>query len=501
MPLYMYVGKMRQGKSYCAVSKIDEITKENSDNLEFNRKIFQEHLNFFTDRGESDLLESFMKLLDCEQYPEYHEELKVPFNEFLSKYNEENKLKLTLLKPVRQIYTDINGVIEIGKIKNVLPAPDDWRITPKGSIIFYDEFQIHRPAFKFDGNKLSKDQMIIDISTIGHSDKDLYLITQDAENLNFSLRKLIDKMYFVKRPPQNIQACSVYTFDCFLKNPKAAAESTRKPYKYISWEIVRYNNYIYSLYKSASSHDSVKRKLPLKLFIWAFIIIAVISGVIYGLTHSPIFAYVGQAIKMMSHSNLNSISDMTKSNTTVPQPHKTSTTTTTSTTNSSVQHINLDTECRKSENLNKKECVDWYNDLTKNKDSVQSASYNSSSQTVSYDPSDPYNDKDIKSKLQYTVTSQPKFSGCMKTSSGYRAYTEQGTYLKTSKSVCNRLMHDSSDRPYDYFRQTVQGNQSSLQAQSDTLDKKKTDKDQTENPTRVYNIPETNDTFNNPKGI
>lgn len=53
--------------------------------------------------------------------------------------------------------------------------------------------------------------------------------------------------------------------------------------------------------------------------------------------------------------------------------------------------------------------------------------------------------------VKYSVVNQPKFSGCMKFGKEYRAYTEQGTYLKTDQSVCERLMKSGGDRPYDYF--------------------------------------------------
>lgn len=445
MPLFMYVGKMRQGKSYCAVKKIDELQKENKKNLDSNREVFISHLNYFKDRGLEDDLQPFIQLLDCEQFPEYHESLKVPYDQFIDKYNKDNDAKLEKLKPVRQIYTDINGTIENGLIPNLLPAPDDWRLTPKGSIIFYDEFQIHRPAFKFAGNVLSKDQMIIDISTIGHVDKDLYLITQDAENLNFSLRKLIDKMYFVKRPPQNINACSIYTFDCFLKNPKAAAESKRDPKKYIHWEVVRYNNYIYSLYKSASSHDSIKKKIPLAFYLRIFLILCIFGAVCYGLFASPFIGFFMQAIKTMTNTNISSVSDLTKNGVVpTPSPEKNNDKNSTSSTNT-VSDLNV--ECRKAQNLEKPECIKWFDELTKSGSSAQFVNPDGS-KNVQYDPSNPYDTK-IQESFQYEVTTKPVFSGCTKMNGKYQAWTQQGTKLDVSESDCKKLM--AGDRPFNYF--------------------------------------------------
>lgn len=442
----MYVGKMRQGKSYCAVRKIDELTKENAKNLESNREVFISQMKYFEDRDQVNLIEPFMKLLDCDQFPEYHEELKVPYDEFIKKYNEENKTKLETLKPVRQIYSDINGTIENGKIPNLLKSPDDWRTTPKGSIIFYDEFQIHRPAYKFNGNVLSKDQMIIDISTIGHSDKDLYLITQDAENLNFSLRKLIDKMYFVKRPPQNIAACSIYTFDCFLKNPKAAAESKRDPKKYVGWQVVKYNTYIYSLYKSASSHDSIKKHIPIGFFIKAALIISLIAAVGYGIFASPFLGFLISAIKTMTSTNISSVSDLTEKKV-VPTPETSKSAKPTDAIPN--QAMDLNVECRKGANVEKPECVKWFDDLSSGKGSALSSDQN---YQISYNPNQPFDQDHIQKTVAYEVTSKPVFSGCIKKNGRYIAYTQQGTILsEVSQADCKRLV-ENGDRPFDYFR-------------------------------------------------
>jgi hypothetical protein len=449
MPLFMYVGKMRQGKSYCAVRKIDEITKENSKNLQSNREVFISQMKYFEDREQLNLIEPFMKLLDCDQFPEYHEELKVPYDEFIEIYNKENKTKLEKLKPVRQIYSDINGTIELKKIPNLLKSPDDWRTTPKGSIIFYDEFQIHRPAFKFNGNVLSKDQMIIDISTIGHVDKDLYLITQDAENLNFSLRKLIDKMYFVKRPPQNIDACSIYTFDCFLKNPKAAAESKRDPKKYVGWQVVRYNDYVYSLYKSASSHDSVKRKIPLGFFIKAALIISLFVAVGYAIFASPFLGFLMSAIKTMTSTNISSVNDLT-ANKVVPTPETKNAKPTDAIPK---QVFDLNVECRKGSNVEKPECVKWFDELSSGKGSALNSEQN---YQISYNPNQPFDHEDIQKSISYEVTSKPVFSGCIKKNGRYVAYTQQGTVLSdVTQADCKRVIEDGN-RPFNYFAQQQQ---------------------------------------------
>ena len=53
----------------------------------------------------------------------------------------------------RKIYSDIKELL----IPEVDPAPDDWRDTPDGSIIIYDEVQMRR-EFEYKGNQYSQDQ-------------------------------------------------------------------------------------------------------------------------------------------------------------------------------------------------------------------------------------------------------------------------------------------------------------------------------------------------------
>lgn len=62
--------------------------------------------------------------------------------------------------------------------------------------------EIHlRPEYTDSNGRMSQDQMIVDLTTHGHQNKDIYLITQDPERLNRGIRKLVEKMYLLKRPP------------------------------------------------------------------------------------------------------------------------------------------------------------------------------------------------------------------------------------------------------------------------------------------------------------
>ncbi|MBP4413442.1 zonula occludens toxin, partial [Acinetobacter baumannii] len=99
---------------------------------------------------------------------------------------EENKKLEEQGKPARQIYCDIDGL----RIPEVEPAPDDWRDTPDGSIIIYDEVHM-RKAYEYKGNQYSQDQMIKDLTIHGHFNKDIWLITQDPARIEKGIHKLI----------------------------------------------------------------------------------------------------------------------------------------------------------------------------------------------------------------------------------------------------------------------------------------------------------------------
>lgn len=165
----------------------------------------------------------------------------------------------------RPLFADIDGLT----LDGVEKAPDDWRDTPDGSIIFYDEVH-YRKEYEDLNGKYSQLPMIKELSTHRHQNKDIYLITQDAKRLERSVRGLVDAVYFVKRPQNKPNFSTVYTFDKFMNDPAAAAAAGKEFDK----KIFKYNKKYYSLYKSASAHTSMSFKVQRK-FIWAALAIIV----------------------------------------------------------------------------------------------------------------------------------------------------------------------------------------------------------------------------------
>ena len=352
---------------------------------------------------------------------EYHEKnIEIQKRIDSGKFNPETDI-------VREIYSDIEGHAD--KCDFIKPAPKDWRDVPHDSIIFMDE--IHkRPEYCDNDGKMSQNPMIVDLTTHGHHNKDIILMTQDPERLNKGIRKLVEKMYLVKRPIQKPPFATIYEFERWLRDPWQAAASTRSVNYQDSYKFF-YKKKWQDMYTSASAHTSIQFKIQSK-FIYAIIAIAVL------MTASYLLFTKSGGDKLAR----NAIGGITGQKPT--EENKTQT--------SNEQAVssgleNLETECRKGVNVEKPECVKWFDQLTKNGSSVSTGDNRQT--TVTYNPNQPY-DNEIQKQVSYEVTAKPVFSGCMKTGSKYQAYTQQGTKLDVSQADCEKLIQNN-DRPFNYF--------------------------------------------------
>lgn len=330
---------------------------------------------------------------------------------------------------VREIYSDIEGHAE--KCDFVKPAPKDWRDVPPDSIIFMDE--IHkRPEYCDNDGKMSQNPMIVDLTTHGHHNKDIILMTQDPERLNKGIRKLVEKMYLVKRPIQKPPFATIYEFERWLRDPWQAAASTRSVNYQDSYKFF-YKKKWQDMYTSASAHTSIQFKIQSK-FIYAIIAIVVLMSLSWVLfTKSGGDKLARNAIGGMTGQKPTEENKIPISNEQAVS--------------SGLE--NLEIECRKGANVDKPECVKWFDELTKNGASVSTGDNRQT--TVTYNPNQPY-DNEIQKQVSYEVTAKPVFSGCMKTGSKYQAYTQQGTKLDVSQADCEKLIKNN-DRPFNYFAQ------------------------------------------------
>jgi len=484
---YLVVGKNGSGKTYFCVKLIKDFDDQNKTNISSNSLSCSQNYELLKDRDIDQLLKDFSLTLEqlvldnIKVYSRYKDSeeflidlalfqnledaivfddyfrFHLMYNDFIKFVLKQHDLKLEFLKPVHKLYSDINGL----KIDGVETSPEDWRTAPLGSKIFYDEFQ-DRPEYLFDGNRPSKNPMILELSKIRHYDIDLYLITPDSDNLHKSLRKIIHVMYFVKRPHGNPQCCSVYTFDQFLSNPRAAADSKREPKKYSEYELLSYKKSIQRLYTSAANHSSMPFQIPWKWLRNASLIIIGFGIIISMLFKIPIFGFFVDAVKGMMGGD-NAVKDVMKPNMNQNGKQTASNASQSQQTQSS-NTIDLNNECRKAVNVEKPECVEWFNNL-----SEQNASVSSTGEVyVKYDSSNPY---DFKPEPKIQVVDYPRLSGCGRDLHGrYVAFDQQGNVMPQIKqSDCKKWIN--GERLFDYTKQHTVAQQPMQQPQQQSQEK------------------------------
>ncbi|WP_347454248.1 zonular occludens toxin domain-containing protein [Acinetobacter thermotolerans] len=346
---------------------------------------------------------------------------------------------------VREIYSDIKGHAE--NCDFVKPAPEDWRDVPNNSIIFMDEIH-QRPEYADTDGRMSQNPMISELRTHGHQNKDIILITQDPQTLNKAIRALVEKMYLVKRPIQKPPFATIYEFERWLRDPWQAAASERSV-KYQDKYKFLYKKKWQDMYESASAHTSISFKIQNK-FIYALIAIICLSSLSYYLfTAAGGDKLARQAAQGFTKEGANSFVDSAKAAGTKQG--------TTAQVNSSIPDLTV--ECRKAVNVEKPECVKFFDDLASGKKSVLPTG--EIVQAV-YDSNNPY---DFEYKpVDVKPVDFPRMSGVIKLSSGrLMAIDQQGNYMpKVSEQDCKRWL--DGYRPFDYFRTPNQNGQISTQA-------------------------------------
>lgn len=182
-------------------------------------------------------------------------------------YVKENETKLKKGEEPRNIYSDIDGL----QIEGVLPAPEDWRDTPDGSIIFYDEIQ-QRINFKKD----KKDNDVVNALQIHrHTGHDIYGITQFPSLLHQNFKAVVGLHYHLHRG-WGLKAATVYQWAYCVDSPNAPTN------KRLSEQTFRFNypKQLFNYYKSASQHTH-KARIPKKLIFLLIFILAMLYVVYY----------------------------------------------------------------------------------------------------------------------------------------------------------------------------------------------------------------------------
>lgn len=330
------------------------------------------------------------------------------------------------LDQVRQIFSNIDGL----KVPHE-PLPDDWRTTPKNSIIAIDEchkIDIYQPSRKV----LHDDPRIIALNESRHSGHDIYFITQAPKFLHQHIRGLVNEHYHFHNP-MGLNAATVFLW---RNGNTTSPDSDSAKNKAERSFIYTFNKDVQSNFSSVEDHaiHTKKRNIPKKVIAILALLICLISFISYKL-----FFDERTTGNLTGETFTNASKNLTAAKNDPESLGKQFAPT--------IGQDQISIECRKGANVEKPECVKYFDDLTNNNGSVGGENI------VSYDPTTPYDLDQIQQSVTYQVTAKPVFSGCTKMNGKYTAYTQQGTRIENvSSKDCMRLIEDA-DRPFNYFAQ------------------------------------------------
>jgi len=188
--------------------------------------------------------------------------------DLLENYRKENEELIKIGSEPRAIYSDIDGI----QIDGVLPAPDDWRECPDGSLVFYDECQ---QKFGPDGQGRSSRADIQEFETHRHRGFDIILITQHPKLLHAHIRRLVGRHYHVFRM-YGTQNAKIFSRDGQIDIDKPAQLNQQDSY------VWTYPKQHFDKYKSATIHTHKKSfpKWMKRSLYGAIAIIAIMSFLI-----------------------------------------------------------------------------------------------------------------------------------------------------------------------------------------------------------------------------
>lgn len=447
--IILNTGTPGSGKTLFTVSKIIEREQQNEKHLKLNPKIFERNFSKIEINCDKEVLieiasfdgdqklyedirnalksfdnqkitistlfdqfQTFSGLSTATRYETYFYDTVI-YNELIKYINNQLDLKLEYILDVRQQYADINGL----KVDHVLKAPEDWRNTPDGSIVYYDEAQQHE-RFR-SGTQSNKDDIVQKLQVHRHTGHDIWFITQSPRFLNAFVLDLVGEHYHLHRP-YGAKLASVYYWRSCRKQPQSQSSKDVAENEFL----FKYPKNLFDHYKSATTH-TVKFKVPKKIW-YVLAAIAVLGFIVFRMitseeTQKFVKPTIGSASSSPEESKAkNESSDL-------------------------IAIEQLDTECRKAENIEKQECSKWLDELAKPK---------GESYSITYDPNTPF-DIDY-SEFQYQVSSVPQFIGCVKWEGKYYGYTQQGTRLAVSQEDCKKYMN--GDRPFNpMYKQSTGG--------------------------------------------
>lgn len=324
----------------------------------------------------------------------------------------------------KNIYSNIRAHAELTDY--VTPLPDDWRDCEEYSLIIIDEVQFNEKFSRHFSSR--RDQEVVDVTMIRHRHCDLWLITPNTKLLNPDIRVLVNEHWVLEI--NGSKTAKAYKFH--EAQTSMTKSSKQKAFDEETFEI---KEPYQSMYKSTEDGEASGRAHHFNVKLWGFILGMIIICLGIGLLAYWLINKSSADVKKLDQVEKQAMQNL--------QPKSKL---------DEVTITNIDQECRKGINVEKPECVEYFNNLTKN-----NASVGISKSDFEYDPSKPFEQDSIQQSVRYEVTAKPVFSGCVKKNGRYYGYTQQGTLLDVSQNDCRNLI-ENNDRPFNYFaeKQDVQ---------------------------------------------
>ena len=318
------------------------------------------------------------------------------------------------------IFSNIDGL----KLDSAQPLKESFSDYPPRSLVVIDEAQKIKHFNKIYKHPVKNEMHpeVAFLETHRHADHlDIIYISQAPRRLHADVLDMVGMHYHLHRP-MGMKLATWWLWRTAQINPntksvKADAEDSGT---------FTYPKNLFGMYKSSEgggdSHGKIK--IPMKIInaVWMLCLVIGVTAWLWAKSQPE----EKPEEKVQDSSIKEDIPKNAQSTNTV---------------------LDLDQECRKGVNVEKPECVKWFNDLSSSKNSIDERG----KQFVNYDPSNPF-DTEIQKSVEYTVTAKPVFSGCIKKNGQYYGYTQQGTLLDVKQSDCKKMI-ENGDRPFNYFKE------------------------------------------------
>lgn len=155
-------------------------------------------------------------------------------------------------------------------------APDDWRDTPEGSLVVYDEAQ---QAHLYPSNAQRgpvTDERLTAMETHRHTGHDLVFITQAPTFVHHHIRKLVGLHVHLYRS-RGLQAASKYEWSHVCDSPNDRKEQQRADF--VLWKFPKEH---FAFYTSAVMHTH-KFRMPKKIGVLLFFVVLGLGAVGFNL--------------------------------------------------------------------------------------------------------------------------------------------------------------------------------------------------------------------------